>query len=338
MSDPDSQQNLIKLLAQGERYAPTYGNGLSNHLPMVLIALQRLGAPGAELDAHAKRYAKRLEPLLASDFVIDPAKPDAHLGDWSAFGAYRTFFHGELERQGIDKALARWWPMLVPGIAAAGFHALIRLAYALEVDHRGEAATALAYMASTFTVLYPEASNSPAKVENTTAALEAMHRVFADRVVEADLIIEELQLATEEKDFFTALRVPPVTSEEDRRRMRSDLARIAIRIYLSRPSFSSLHLVTGTHALSIVLAHLPADQHPETLFFFWVAFCAGYVSIRAPKLVECGPGSEVDWEKIAAKVRKSGNEHSIKLLYSCRAEFQQTHDSAYLIAAARLAA
>jgi hypothetical protein len=327
---------LDALLTGGERFAPTYGNGLSNHLPMVLIALDRLGASAAEIEAHAQHYARRLEPVLASEMVINPARPDVHLGDWSAFSAWQDFFRGVLLREGIDKALALHWPMLMPGIASAGFHALIRLAYGLEASHRGEIASALAYMASSFTRLLIGGAEMPRNAGSVALALEPMHQAFAGRVIEADLIIEELQLVTDEPGFFPALRTPPLASRQDRERVLADTAHMAIRFYLATPSFNSLHLVTGTHALAVVLPHLPEHLHSETLFYFWVAFCAGYAAIGAPQAAEPQPAKGRDWKAIADAVRRSGKEHNIKLVYSCRAQYQKTKDPAYLAAAANI--
>jgi len=327
---------LDALLTGGERFAPTYGSGLSNHLPMVLIALDRFGASPAELEAHAQHYVRRLEPVLASEMVINPAKPGTHLGDWSAFSAWRDFFRGALLREGIDRTFASHWPMLMPGIASAGFHALIRLAYGLEASHRSEIASALAYMASSFIRLLPGGIEMTPSAGSAALALEPMHQAFAGRTIEANLIIEELQLVTDEPGFFPALRTPSLASRQDRERMIADTARMAIRLYLAAPSFNSLHLVTGTHALSVVLPHLPEQLHAETLLYFWVAFCAGYVAIGAPQATDPQPAAGSDWKAITDAVRKSGKEHGIKLVYSCRAEYQKTKDPAYLVAAAKI--
>ena len=336
MATANLEHTLNALLSEAERFGPTYGNGLSNHLPMVLIALQRLGASAAELEAHMERYERRLEPVLASAMVINKEKPAAHLGDWSAFSAYRVFFEDALTRDATQKALATHWPMLMPGIAAAGFHALIRLAYGLEAQHRGEIASGLAYMASSFTPLFSDTAELPAKAASVANALEPMHKAFVGRTIVANLIIEELQLASEEPDFFAALRTPPLGSKEERERTLGEMAHMAIRIYLAKPNFNSLHLVTGTHALSVLLPHLAEGMHAETIFYFWVAFCAGYVTIGAPEAIEPESVTTDNWSVITDAVRRGGNDHDIKLVYSCKAEYQKSRDPAYLTAAARL--
>ena len=330
------QLTLNALLREAERYGPTYGNGLSNHLPMVLIAMQRLGASSTELEAHVQGYAKRLEPVPASDKVISDDNLVTHLGDWSAYGALRLFFLSALEREDTQATLARYWPKLMPGIASAGFHALIRLAYGLEAGHRGEIASGLAYLASSNTPLLPSTIELPGKAENVAQALNSIHRAFAGRTIEANLIIEELQLATEEPDFFAALLTPPLASKSDQDRTLADMAHQAIRIYLGQPNFNSLHLVTGTHALAVVLPHLPEPLHAESLFYFWVAFCAGYVTVGAPAAVEPAPSESREWATITKTVCQNGHDHDIKLVYTCHSGFLKTQDPAYLAAAMRL--
>jgi hypothetical protein len=332
----DTLHTLEALLLENERYAPSYGSGFTNHLSMVLIALQRLGASSDELRAHTLHYEKRLEPIQAADFAIDSGKIEAHFGDWTAYTAYRDFFLHALERGGTQKTIAAWWPLLMPGVISAGFHALIRLAYGLEAAHRGEIASGLAYMAASYTDLFPDTAPLPPKAGSLAEALNPFRLSCPARPLESDLIIEEMKLATDDAYFYPALRVPPLSSAQERTQTFADLQRTAIRIYLASPDFNSLHLVTGCHALSVFLQHLPEDRHAETLFYFWVGFCAGYVTCGAPQPADIQGAANVDWDTVAAAVRKSDKDHDIKLAYSCRALYQQTHDPAYLAAAAHL--
>ena len=53
---------LMAWLDAGAGHHAEYGNGLSNHLPMAALALHRLGAPPARLQAWAEAYAAQLEP------------------------------------------------------------------------------------------------------------------------------------------------------------------------------------------------------------------------------------------------------------------------------------
>ena len=100
---------LEQRLHRGLAYAALYRRVLSNHLPMALIALHRMGATEGQMDAFEEHYAKRLEPRKESP------KPRS-LAD--------------LER-------------LAEGVGAAAFHGLIRTAYALEAGYEPEIQAAL---------------------------------------------------------------------------------------------------------------------------------------------------------------------------------------------------
>ncbi|MHB2027030.1 MAG: hypothetical protein ACYCPQ_10440 [Elusimicrobiota bacterium] len=63
-SEPLRSQTL-SLIRRGHRYSAFYEDILSNHLPMALVALDRMGATDEETAAFAQNYekAKALEPL-----------------------------------------------------------------------------------------------------------------------------------------------------------------------------------------------------------------------------------------------------------------------------------
>ncbi|MBL8516067.1 MAG: questin oxidase family protein [Betaproteobacteria bacterium] len=330
-------EHLARLLDDGQHFSPSYGGGLSNHLPMTLIALSALGGDDAAREAHVQRYAKRLEPLHEADIHIDAARFDRHLGDWSAHAAYRRFFSEALTEHGTDATLAAWWPELAPGLAAAGFHGLIRLAYGLEAESRTEIATGLAYLASAHTPLIDRASSVAAGAADLAGALAELRTAFAGNRIEAGLIIEELRLATEEPEFFPHLKLPRLESAPDCSTVRADFARVSVRLYLAAPSFNSLHLVTGTHALESVMDRLPAAMHTRTLAHFWVAFCAAYVSIGAPEPATAPADDPApDWQPCIAAALKSPNDHLIKMVHTCKAQFARHGDAAYAVAAKKV--
>jgi hypothetical protein len=329
--------HLARLLEDGQRFSPSYGGGLSNHLPMTLIALTALGGDDGARDAHVQRYAKRLEPLHEADIHIDAARFDRFLGDWSAHAAYRRFFTQALAEHGTDATLAAWWPELAPGLAAAGFHGLIRLAYALDAESRTEIASGLAYLASAHTPLIDRASSVAAGAADLAGALAELRTAFAGNRIEAGLIIEELRLATEEPEFFPHLKLPKLESAQDCAAVRADLAHVSVRLYLASPSFNSLHLVTGTHALETVLDKLPAAMHTRTLAHYWVAFCAAYVSIGAPAPAAIAKdGAAPDWQPSIAAAQKSPNDHLIKMVHTCKVQHARHGDAAYGVAAKKV--
>ena len=141
---------LAALLTDGARHAPEFGGGLSNHLPMALLALQRLGADDARLSAWHDRYAARLEPAPPAQAWPAGDPWPGRLGDLSAWSAYRDLFGQWIGHEGGADVLTQVLPVLMPGCGAAAFHGPIRVAYAARSGHAGELADGLAYWACRF--------------------------------------------------------------------------------------------------------------------------------------------------------------------------------------------
>ncbi|MGA8847390.1 MAG: hypothetical protein WB471_12315, partial [Nocardioides sp.] len=109
---------------------PEFDGYLSNHGPMVVEALSRLGRPElihrwtdgylAQLD-EAPRGA---DPIRA-DAWVDALGDPRRVGDWAVY-----FLHQSQEQPWPD-LLATWWPRLLPGIAAGATHGVIRTGHAV---------------------------------------------------------------------------------------------------------------------------------------------------------------------------------------------------------------
>jgi len=89
-----------QLLLESQRYSAKFGGGMFNHLPMALVALDRLGGDEARLRAFAAVYAKQLRPKTKKEIAL------------------RERF--------------REIPRLDAGVESQAFHCVIRLAYAVD--------------------------------------------------------------------------------------------------------------------------------------------------------------------------------------------------------------
>ncbi len=76
------------------------------------------------------------------------------MADWQslrgkpdAYPALLDSMRALVERDGVDATLRTLLPDLLPGVAAAAFHGLIRTAHAVQSGHADEVAAALAYWA-----------------------------------------------------------------------------------------------------------------------------------------------------------------------------------------------
>ena len=159
------------LLERSKRFGPLYGDRLANHLPMTLIALDRMGAP---VDSMARAFDANARQLQARDADTSPvSEPADWLGKGRNAGGLERYFEACASRNGLDAVLRDWLPRLLPGVAASAFHCLIRLAYAIDAGDRDEACAALAYWVMEYVTL----DLPPDTADDTPAAIAApVHR------------------------------------------------------------------------------------------------------------------------------------------------------------------
>jgi hypothetical protein len=143
--------HLHELLNVNLQLPPEYQDQLTSHLPMALHCLHSLGASPQRMQEFYAAYARRFQGQ--SQRLIAPESPLA-IADWrqlrgqsDAYPTLLAYFNGLVARNGTETALRLALPDLMPGVAAAAFHGVIRTAHAVEAAHADELAAALAYWA-----------------------------------------------------------------------------------------------------------------------------------------------------------------------------------------------
>ncbi len=126
------------LRKSGAEYAIGQIEGVSNHLPMSLIALDKLGASQQQLDDFYRWHSPRLRPVSDDGIIINADNIFQFAGKHSCNFGYRRFFLDEIERKSIEEVVDHHVPKLIAGMAGGAFHPLIRLAYGLEFDTRAK--------------------------------------------------------------------------------------------------------------------------------------------------------------------------------------------------------
>ena len=299
--------SLQRLLADGAHQGPEYGDGLSSHLPMALVALHRLGADEARLQGFAARYARRLPP--APPAQAWPAGDDwtGRFGDFSAWPVYRSLFTNWLAADGVEAVLRQALPRLMPSCAAVAFHGAIRVAYAVQAGPASEVADSLAYWASRYQPLgaLPE---RPGRVADPQRLLRRLRAGVSTRPLIA------LRMAD-------AARSPALQAEIARLAIDGQtlqrLARLSARAHAGSGNFTALHLLTACHAMRVLQGFI--DDPLPALRWFWQAWATGVV---AAGLRELPAVPLLPWARIVPAALASHDEHLIKLVDSCRAETQ----------------
>ena len=184
------ETKLERLLTEGRAFSAEFPVFLANHLPMILVAMHRLGGSDERLGEYFACYRDDEPPAAAAARDrADRARPTgtSALGDRARETDYRTFFQRRSRAAWARAApIAAYLPTLLPGLAASATHGLMRLAYGVMRDDDAEIATALGYWAATYLELGAATGAAPT-TDDPAEVLLRMRAVDSFRHVETEL-------------------------------------------------------------------------------------------------------------------------------------------------------
>lgn len=292
------------LIAESRRFSTTYGAGFFNHLPMALLALERLGGDEVRLRQFAAFYEKRLR-------LQDPGDPLPN-DDWrealgkrryeSALGAK---FEEDIRSRGAVALLRDVVPHLTNGLASEAFHGAIRTAYAVDSGDDIDIAGALAAWVTGFSE-----PRGAAGEKRFASAADAFAAIAAD---------DHFTMPIEGRSIDGRLaKVNAFPAFDDYRSSIANLAlpglaALAARIFIATGDFVALHLVTACHATRVLEAFLL----PSVLDVLANAMLTAYIAIGRPPLATTIIDDGADLASLAVK---SDDDHDLKLVYSCLQE------------------
>jgi hypothetical protein len=299
-----SDVSIVEQLLNDRTYHIEFNGHLSNHVKHAVIALAGLGATPQRIKEYYDGYA-RLTPY---GYGLEPPKPSKHvitgdnwlefLGKRTSFWAYCDYFERQVNAIGLDAALERYLPVLLPGWAGAFTHATIHLGWALDAGNRWMAIEGLAYMAFTYVSCHPERARRSPDHGPAERAVDSLLRVARAWDAERDALrawVEEL-VADTASDVAAAIHPELMRSGLQYRIARvlaaghplicelpawidnqatstswDQLYYVATLLYLAQPGdFVILHLITSLHAMEHIASRLPADQHRSAIAWFWI--------------------------------------------------------------------
>jgi len=331
---------LKSLLAKTRHYHPSYHGGLSNHCPMTLIALERLGATPQRVESFAQAYVKKLDPAPLPGEAIDAENWRERLGEEGAYPDYLGFFRREVGRLNARATLRAYLPELAPGLGAAAFHPIIRTAFGVIADDAEEIAVGLAYWASRYLAL-PERADMPTELPFSSSddPLQILKKTRTWPGLEfepdADALIDREMLRAADPTLFPLLAAAFEIDDLTLDRLRQ----AAALLFLGANDFNSLHAVTGLHAARI-LSDFASDRRAFAREV-WRALLSLYLSLDRPEIPMPAHAAELtaeelpDWNAILPAAVASDDEHVIKLVFSCLAESRAGGGRLYRYLAAR---
>jgi hypothetical protein len=325
-------ESLSRLAATG----PEFAGGLSNHGPMAAEALIRLGRAD-DVEPWLDGYIKRLD---------EAPRPAGRITDWrEALGQlnrvaeWELYFRDQLADDPWRDVLARWWPRLLPGVAAAATHGVIRtshaarsLAAAETAEREAELARGLAYWAASYLAL-PGDPRAGGELD-LAAAVNGLP--VASREPAGGLITEVLKAGLAGDARFPAavgaLR-PPSDAGTGLRDLATTFSRVFLAYGGQRP-IALLHAVTAPVAARSVLPLLPAELARPTHDALWQVAAALHTVYFEGVMPEPGPAAgPPDPDALADRAVATGDAHAIKLTEACLRLHEETPDPLLLHAA-----
>jgi hypothetical protein len=324
-------------MAWSRQWSAEFPFFLANHLPMVLVALHRMGASDERLGAYCSIYheANGLVPVPERIGEITRESWREFLGQREREGDYRAFFAGEVRRLGATQAATHYLPQLIPGLAASALHAFMRMAYATLTDSDEETVIALAYWAATYLTLGASHGRAPS-ADDPAEVLAAMYGPATFRHVEPerDLLWHFMRAVAEKPEFAPVVDMLAIGPDTHDR-----VARCSLALYASTLDFCALHAVTGAHWLRLMAPRTPDRATP--LRYFWQAVATLVPKIGFPTLPSADQLEQwrrmplPDWPQIFRVAIASDDEHDLSLSFSAGEEFKRYGDPLYTYAAAK---
>ncbi|MEU8782184.1 questin oxidase family protein [Streptomyces sp. NPDC048637] len=308
---------LDEALSRLHTSGPEFRGYLSNHGPMAVEAMVRNGQAHTVhrwLDA----YADKLEDVPAARSRITDANWQQALGDPSRVTDWTRYFTGQVAERPWRELLAEWWPRLLPGIAGAATHPVIRVGHAVrslltegeDAARLAEFAHALGYWGARHLPLpaavHPTGSATPAE------ALSALPRI-AERPATPLNGYEQLPGTPGWLSTTESLRLPD--DPEAAREGLTALVRAATLNYADHGHGNGImlvHAATAPNAALRTLPALPRDLWVSSFAVAWAAASAITTLYAADTPRPAPDASAATPEEVFERAVAHGNEHAIK--------------------------
>jgi len=336
---------------------PEFDGWLSNHGPMAAEAMVRRGHAG-QVHRWLDGYMARLEEFPRGSGPIGSGWQDA-LGDPRRIADWTVYFRREVSEQPWQETLQTWWPRLLPGVAAAATHGVIRVGHAVraltqdgeDAAHVAELAHGLAYWAARWQPVPGAPAPGPPRIAAPTAAGEPAGPAAADALAAVPRIADQSGGIRDRFPRLAGLPGWPVAlarpqlpaSAEALRLWLAGLVDAAVTGYLWYGHGNGVMLVHSATAPNAILRTLPVlDQRlwAPSVAAAWAA-AAALTAIYAPATAAArtalpgAPDGPRAGEETFARAVEHGDEHVIKFADTAADGYARTGDPSALRAAIR---
>ena len=323
-------------LERFHRTGPEFDGYLSNHGPMVVEVLARRNQD-ILINRWTDRYLRRLDELPRGSWPIDPMHWQDALGEPARSADWIELLHHEVDQDPWRDVLTRWWPRLLPGIAAGATHGVIRVGHAVRALREAESppriaelAHALGYWAARWQptpAIQPVGARSPTDLVATLPRVARQESGIRDRLA-------QLEQTPGWADQVATLAAP-VTDEA----IPSAIENIVDAVVAMYPHYAHgnptmlVHAATAPNAVAMTLSALPPRLWRSSFDAAWstsAAVIAAYAPVKPHDAVP-GPPTPDD---VLDQAVIHGGEHVIKFTDTALASHHRTGDRVALTAAA----
>lgn len=322
-------------------------NGFTNHTPMVIEALRRLGRVDAIsewLDSARPRVCKR-PPLVNRIQRVDDLDGSDALGEPDRFSDWAEFFLEQIESDGWQPTASEWTSRLIDGFTSAALHGAIRVGHAVralgDTDtqvRRRELADALAGWASAYQP-FPIPAASRAQRAAPNRVLMDMPYVPTEHRRNDGSIVAAIGQLTHADGFAEAIGgaqfdADPVAALLELASLFAGVFAREVHSPLTAVVFT--HAVTGAAAAQHLARIVSRDVADQLVWQAWRSGCAliatyADASRRAQPLT---PAAQMlsPVELIDAAI-ETADDHAIKLTEAALWFYEQNTDPVFLRAA-----
>ena len=321
------------LLERLHATAPSYAEGMSNHGPMVVEALETAGLSAFAPDFVTGAF-RLLQPLpLPSGTAL--MLGDRQEPEWIAH------YHQRIVRGSVEAVVRAALPELLPGVMAGATHGIIRLAHAVRGWKRRpsevramEVAHALGYWAAWYQDLPGQVGTAPQADLHT--AMATLPGLEPSERSDAGLIMDRVKALAAVPRFAEAIAkvdLRDVATET----FLSEMVAIAARLMLTcfGSGFAQLHAITATAAARVLLPYVDPREElalRKAVFHAVAALHAAHGGSRV-WLEWTAPAVLPELASLPLAAAHSGGDHAIKLAVTVALEYPLRPDPALLCAA-----
>lgn len=291
----------MNLLKRFSTLSPIYQGELTNHLPMLIIALESLGVANSSIKTIAEEYVtdKSISDLH-SQLTALPITPFE-----KKYISLTNTFLNVINDSGLEVTLTNFFKQNQFSLASGLFHGLIRLYYAILSENDLQIAQALSYF---FIISSEEILTG--HVENNTNTFKELIKKRTDMSIkfESQGSMDKFQTLLEIPFIKEGIFTLPVSESKE-----EEILSLFVSEYLSTRDFYTLHVITGFHALHSLKDYFE-DYNSVLDNFFLQAQVFMLINNHKDLFVFEG---ELRLFESTLEIAQLEDAHNIKLLHTC---------------------